>query len=82
MKDKDYINKKYGDMPDRKTGAEKVLMGFSMFAFTSRFLLNSLDKYPTPGEKRKQVFLRLYGNEIDKNTQEDILNFLQNIQSP
>ncbi|MBN2073473.1 MAG: hypothetical protein JW770_05975 [Actinobacteria bacterium] len=73
MENMDYIHKKYDDLIGRKTGSEKVLMGFSMFAFSSMFLLSSLDRYLTPGEIRKQVFLRLYGNDISESTREDII---------
>lgn len=66
----------YEKMMAKKTCQEKVLMGFSMFGFSSRFLLNSFkDKIP-PKKLKESVFLRLYKNDFDEDQQKRILKYL------
>ncbi|MCJ7666138.1 MAG: hypothetical protein MUO59_05315 [Actinobacteria bacterium] len=66
----------YKKLMAKKSGQEKILMGFSMFGFSSRFLLNSFkDKIP-PKELKKSVFLRLYKNDFDRYQQNKILKYL------
>lgn len=62
----------YTDMLMRKTAKERLLMGFSMFDFATKFLLNSLRKQARldckhltgqapSSDLREEVFLRIYG---------------------
>ena len=66
----------YRKMIAEKTGEERLLMGFSMFDFSSRILLSSIkDKIP-PEKLRKTIFLRLYRNDFSKKQQKEILKHL------
>ena len=51
----------YTDMLMRKTAKERLLMGFSMFDFATKFLLSSLRKQASSLDLREEVFLRIYG---------------------
>jgi hypothetical protein len=66
----------YRKMLTGKTGKERLMMGFSMFDFSSRILLSSLRKKVAPEKLRKAVFLRLYRNDFSKSQQEKILKHL------
>ena len=66
----------YRKMIAEKTGEERLLMGFSMFDFSSRILLSSIkDKIP-PEKLRETIFLRLYRNDFNKKQQKEILKHL------
>jgi hypothetical protein len=58
-----------------KTGEERVLMGFSMFDFSCKVLVSSLEDIST-AEKRKNIFLRLYRNDFSKIQQKEIIKRL------
>ena len=66
----------YRKMITEKSGKERLLMGFSMFDFSSRILLSSLRNKIPPEKLRKAVFLRLYRNDFSKSQQEKILKHL------
>ena len=63
-------------MMKRKSGKDRLLMGFSMFNFSSSILLSSIQKNLSPAEKKKEIFLRLYKNDFSKDKQKDILESL------
>jgi hypothetical protein len=63
----------YRKMMERKSGKDRFLMGFSMFDFSSRILLSSIKKNISPGEQKKEIFLRLYRQDFSKDQQKDIL---------
>ena len=66
----------YRKMIAEKTGEERLLMGFSMFDFSSRILLSSIkDKIP-PEKLRETIFLRLYRNDFSIKHQDKILKHL------
>ena len=67
----------YRKMMAEKTGEERVLMGFSMFDFSSTILLSSIKGNTPPKKLRKAIFLRLYGNDFSKDQQEKILKYLK-----
>jgi hypothetical protein len=66
----------YRKMIAEKTGEERLLMGFSMFDFSSRILLSSLKEKTPPGKLRREVFLRLYRNDFSKKQREKIIKHL------
>ena len=66
----------YRKMMAKKTGEERLLMGFSMFGFSSTILLSSIKENTPPEKLRKEIFLRLYRNDFSKNQQEKILKHL------
>ncbi len=51
----------YTDMLMRKTPEERLLIGFSMFDFVAKFLLNSLKEQAPSLDLKEKVFLRIYG---------------------
>jgi hypothetical protein len=67
----------YRKMMGEKTGEERRLMGFSMFDFSSKILLSSIQGNVPPEKLRKTIFLRLYRNDFSKDQQEKILKYLK-----
>ena len=66
----------YRKMMEKKTGEERLLMGFSMFDFSSTILLSSIKKNTPPEKLKKEVFLRLYRNDFSIKHQDKILKHL------
>lgn len=66
----------YRKMIAEKTGEERLLMGFSMFDFSSRILLSSIKDKAPPEKLREIIFLRLYRNDFSKKQQKEILKHL------
>jgi hypothetical protein len=66
----------YRKMIAEKTGEERLLMGFSMFDFSSRILLSSIKEKAPPEKLREIIFLRLYRNDFSKKQQKEILKHL------
>ena len=66
----------YRKMIAEKTGEERLLMGFSMFDFSSRILLSSIKDKAPPEKLRETIFLRLYRNDFNKKQQKEILKHL------
>ncbi len=60
----------------KKTGEERLRMGFSMFDFAKMLMTVSQGSLPT-SEMRKAVFLRLYGNDFDEVSRAKILRHLE-----
>ena len=70
------IEKVYKSLMNKKTGWEKMLMGFSMFAFSSSFLLHSLKGQTSSKKLKKSVFLRLYGADFNDCQKREIIKNL------
>ncbi len=66
----------YRKMIAEKTGEERLLMGFSMFDFSSRILLSSIKDKAPPKKLKQIIFLRLYRNDFSKKQQKEILKHL------
>lgn len=66
----------YRKMMRKKTGEERVLMGFSMFDFARKIVLSSIDKDASPNEQRKELFLRFYRNDFTVRERDRILKHL------
>ena len=66
----------YRKMMAKKTGEERLLMGFSMFDFSSTILLSSIEKNTPPEKLKKKVFLRLYRNDFSIKQRDKILKYL------
>ncbi|MCL4378693.1 MAG: hypothetical protein M1409_10040 [Actinobacteria bacterium] len=74
MNDTDYnINKIYRKMLMSLSGEKRMLMSFSMFDLSAKLMLCSIRKTYPKKELRKQVFLRLYGNDFKKDEIDKIL---------
>lgn len=64
----------------KKGGEERLKMGFSMFDMARRQVLASIIKdnpNADPGEIRKRIFLRFYGQDFPREKQERILAQIQ-----
>jgi hypothetical protein len=59
----------------QKSGEERLYMGFSMFDSAKAMMLASVAILPA-SEKRKMIFLRLYGNEFDSERIKKLLDHL------
>jgi hypothetical protein len=66
----------YRKMMKKKTGEERVLMGFSMFDFTRSIVLSSISKYASPKKQRQELFLRFYRDDFKKEERDRILKRL------
>ncbi len=66
----------YRKMMAKKTGEERLLMGFSMFDFSSTILLSSIKESTPPEKLKKKVFLRLYRNDFSIKQRDKILKYL------
>jgi hypothetical protein len=67
------INKIYRKMLMSLPGEKRILMSFSMFDLSAKFMLCSIRKKYYGKNFRKKVFLRLYGNDFKKDEIEKIL---------
>lgn len=63
----------YREMFRKKTGEEKLLMGFSMFRFSTTILLSSFKDNISSKDLRKSIFLKIYGSDFDRETLNKIL---------
>jgi len=59
----------------QKNNEERLRMGFSMFDFAKAVMLSSRPNLTTT-EKRKIIFLRLYGSDFDGQTIKEVLDHL------
>ena len=65
-----------------KTGEERMKMGFSMFEFAAKFAAASImEKHKNQGlspcQLKKELFLRLYGNDFSETQKTEILNSIK-----
>jgi hypothetical protein len=71
------IESRFIKMMMRKSGQERLKMGFSMFDMARRQIMASVEmNKPDADVKhiRKEIFLRFYGEEFSKKERERILN--------
>lgn len=69
------IEKLYRTLIIKKSGEERLKMGFSMFEFAVSLILNSLlNKNTSTNNLNKEIFLRVYGNDFDKKDLKKILS--------
>ena len=67
---------KMREMMMKKRPAERLRMGCSMFDMAKRLVISSIrqkDRAVTPRNLKKEIFLRFYGNDFDRATQQKIL---------
>ncbi|TVQ96049.1 MAG: hypothetical protein EA399_16615 [Desulfovibrionales bacterium] len=70
------FREKYRRMIMRKSGEERLMMGDSMFVTARTLVLASLDPSLTEDEKRRELFLRFYGNDFPPVSKERILQWM------
>ena len=80
MKDTDFvIEERFREMMMRKSGEERMLMGFSMYETAKQFVVSSI-KNNNPNislsELRQEIFLRFYGNDFNKIDREKVIIYL------
>ncbi len=80
MKDTDFvIEERFREMMMRKSGEERMLMGFSMYETAKQFVVSSI-KNNNPdislSELRQEIFLRFYGNDFNKINKEKVIIYL------
>jgi len=82
MKDTDRdTQKKYRELMLKKSGEERLKMGFDMFRFASKFIISSLrEKGVEDSDLRKEVFLRVYGNDFSEEEKRNIIARLDRYQ--
>lgn len=69
------IEKLYRTLIIKKSGEERLKMGFSMFEFAVSLILNSLlNKNVPTNNLNKEIFIRVYGNDFDKKDLKKILS--------
>lgn len=74
MKDRD---KKFVNMLMSKTPQERLIMGCNMFDTAKMFAVSSIkNKNPkiSPDDLKKEIFLRFYKKDFNKNDREKIIN--------
>ena len=76
--DDDFFNELFR----KKTGQERMKMGASMFEFAAKFAVASIikkhkDQDLSLCQLKKELFLRLYGNDFSDTQKADILNSIR-----
>ncbi len=72
----------FNELLRKKTGEERMKMGFSMFQFAAKFAVASIiEKHKnqdlSPRQLKSELFLKLYGNDFSETEKTDILNSLK-----
>ncbi|MBI4041225.1 MAG: hypothetical protein HY390_05100 [Deltaproteobacteria bacterium] len=77
------IAKKIKTLMGRKSGEERLMMGFSMFDAAKKMVLASLSSSKlntlTPIKRKYAVLLRFYGNDLSENLKKKILHSWQTL---
>ena len=64
----------YREILGKKTGEQRILMGFSMFQFSTKILLSSMKEKIPAKDLKKHIFLKIYGSDFDSVQIKKILN--------
>ena len=72
----------FNELFRNKTGEERMKMGFSMFEFAAKFAIASIiekhkNQVLSPRQLKKELFLRLYGNDFSETQKAEILNSIR-----
>jgi hypothetical protein len=73
------ISVQFQNMMMRKSGEQRLLMGFSMYDTARKIVCSSIyNKYPeiTAGQIKKEIFVRFYGQDFSQSDKEKILSAL------
>lgn len=73
------VEKLYASMLMRRSGVERMMMGFRMFDMSRRLMVAGLqmDGPLDEGELRARIFLRTYGSEFPPQRREQIADRLR-----
>ena len=61
------VEQKFREILLARSGAERMLMGASMYETARAFVLASLPHDLSPDELKRRLFKRFYGSEIDES---------------
>jgi hypothetical protein len=61
------VEQKFREILLARSGAERMLMGASMYETARAFVLASLPHDLSPDELKRKLFERFYGSEIDES---------------
>lgn len=67
------ISKIMAEMMMKKTGVERLKMGFSMFDLAKKIAIVSILSHDKESDIRKELFLRFYKCDMDAKTADAIL---------
>ena len=72
----------FNELFRKKTGQERMKMGASMFEFAAKFAVASIkEKHKnqdlSPCQLKKELFLRLYGNDFSDDQKTEILKSIR-----
>ena len=72
----------FNELLREKSGEERMKMGFSMFEFAVKFAIASIiakhkNRDLSPCQLKKELFLRLYGNDFSETQKSEILNSIR-----
>ena len=72
------IAKKIKTLMKKKSGEERLMMGFSMFETAKKLAISSLfskSNKRSHTDLRKAIFLRFYGNDLSPDVKKKVLRF-------
>lgn len=72
---------KLREMMMKKTGEQRFLMGCSMFTFARTLVRSSImqkDEDISPGDLRRELFIRFYGTDFDEDSRNRIAHHFAN----
>ena len=67
------IKEKIEEIYKNMSGEEKLLIALSMFETARELVIASLPEELSEKERRKELFLRFYGNDFDQEEKEKII---------
>ncbi len=72
------MDKLYKEMLDKLSGEKRLLMSFSMLNLAAELMLNNIkNRYSDEKDIRREIFLRMYGNDFSSEEKEKILLWLK-----
>lgn len=66
----------YKELIRKKTGQERMMMGFLMLDLSKKMVVSSLKDNTVPDDIKKAVFIRFYKNDFSKGQLKDILRYI------
>jgi len=70
------IQKKIDEIYKNKSGEERLLIALSMFETARELVIASFPKELSEKERRRELFLRFYGNDFSWSEKEKIIKIL------
>ncbi len=76
------IERKIRELMKKKTAEDRLKMGCSMFSFSKTIIQASLQetKNIQQSDLKKELFLRLYGKEMDEDTKKKIAAYFSSLK--